>query len=149
MDDTKRKILTGLDKITKNDMIDDVIDDLKEFGQAKKVTVLYDRKTAKVSDYILQEDSDKEAFEDEIATQEPLLDLLVELLSYQSHSILGAVLKAHRTALDMAQIDVAEALGVNLRSYQKWEGGERIPDGRNMLALIKLLKISDKWQNIN
>jgi DNA-binding transcriptional regulator YiaG len=48
-------------------------------------------------------------------------------------------LRAIRAAIEISQREMAELLGVDLRTYQRWEGGERgIPGPVVLLARIRL-----------
>ena len=51
------------------------------------------------------------------------------------------VLKFYRNRMDITQQKLAEAVGVQLRTYQKWEKGETIPDGYNLIKLMNYLNI--------
>lgn len=51
---------------------------------------------------------------------------------------LSDILKAQRTAHDMTQEQVAEALGVSRQAVSKWESGAAEPSTSNLLALAKL-----------
>lgn len=46
------------------------------------------------------------------------------------------VLKLQRKYLGMTQQEVADAIGANVRTYQKWESGETQPDSYYLLRLI-------------
>lgn len=52
-------------------------------------------------------------------------------------------LKQARIEHKLKQSDVAFAIGTSVRTYQKWESGETIPDGHNLLRLMNWLNISD------
>ena len=52
-------------------------------------------------------------------------------------------LKDKRKQLKMTQQEVAEAVGANVRTYQKWENGETTPDGHYLIRLLNWLDISD------
>lgn len=52
-------------------------------------------------------------------------------------------LKAKRKQLKMTQQEVAEAVGANVRTYQKWENGETTPDGHYLIRLLNWLDIPD------
>lgn len=52
-------------------------------------------------------------------------------------------LKQARIEHKLKQSDVALAIGTSVRTYQKWESGETIPDGHNLLRLMNWLNISD------
>ena len=52
-------------------------------------------------------------------------------------------LKTKRKAMKLNQKEVADAIGANVRTYQKWENGETIPDGYNLLKLMNWLNLSD------
>ena len=52
-------------------------------------------------------------------------------------------LKIKRKAMKLNQKEVADAIGANVRTYQKWENGETIPDGYNLLKLMNWLNLSD------
>ena len=51
------------------------------------------------------------------------------------------VLKKYRNGLHMTQREVAEAVGANVRTYQKWESGETQPDSYYLLRLVNWLNI--------
>lgn len=51
------------------------------------------------------------------------------------------VLKQFRTKRKFTQQQVADAVGVQLRTYQKWEKGEVKPDGYNLIRLMNFLNI--------
>lgn len=53
------------------------------------------------------------------------------------------ILKDKRKQLKMTQQEVAEAVGANVRTYQKWENGETTPDGHYLIRLLNWLDISD------
>ena len=53
------------------------------------------------------------------------------------------ILKDKRKQLKMTQQEVAEAVGANVRTYQKWEDGETTPDGHYLIRLLNWLDISD------
>ena len=53
------------------------------------------------------------------------------------------VLRYERNRLNYSQAKVAEAIGTSVRTYQKWESGDTIPDGHNLLRLMNFLDISD------
>ena len=50
-------------------------------------------------------------------------------------------LKFYRNQIDITQQKLADAVGVQLRTYQKWEKGETIPDGYNLIKLMNYLNI--------
>lgn len=50
-------------------------------------------------------------------------------------------LKFFRKQIDITQQALADAVGVQLRTYQKWEKGETIPDGYNLIRLMNYLNI--------
>ena len=43
----------------------------------------------------------------------------------------------------MTQKEVADAIGANVRTYQKWESGESVPDGHFLLRLMNWLQIDN------
>lgn len=51
-------------------------------------------------------------------------------------------LKYYRNRINITQQVLADAVGVQLRTYQKWEKGETIPDGYNLIKLMNYLNIS-------
>ena len=55
---------------------------------------------------------------------------------------LGEVLRARRTACNMTQEFVAEALGVSRQAVSKWEQGAADPSTSNLLGLAKLYGVS-------
>ena len=50
-------------------------------------------------------------------------------------------LKYYRNRLNVTQQELAEAIGVQIRTYQKWEKGDTIPDGYNLIRLMNYLDI--------
>lgn len=58
------------------------------------------------------------------------------------------VLKERREALGYTQQEVADAIGANIRTYQKWEYGNTQPDGYYLLRLMNWLDISDVQETI-
>ena len=50
-------------------------------------------------------------------------------------------LKFYRNQINITQQKLADAVGVQLRTYQKWEKGETIPDGYNLIKLMNYLNI--------
>ena len=50
-------------------------------------------------------------------------------------------LKYYRNRLDLTQQELSDAVGVQLRTYQKWEKGDTIPDGYNLIRLMNYLDI--------
>lgn len=57
------------------------------------------------------------------------------------------VLKEKRQELKMTQKEVAEAVGANIRTYQKWESGETQPDSYYLIRLLNWLDI-DNLENV-
>ena len=53
------------------------------------------------------------------------------------------MIKERRKALGYTQHEVAEAVGSNTRTYQKWENGETIPDGYYLLRILNWLNITN------
>lgn len=51
------------------------------------------------------------------------------------------ILKVARSRMNITQKELAEAVGVQLRTYQKWEKGDTIPDGYNLIRLMNYLNI--------
>lgn len=51
------------------------------------------------------------------------------------------LIKRRREALNLRQMDVAEALGVDRSTVASWETGRASPEARLILPLAKLLKI--------
>ena len=57
-------------------------------------------------------------------------------------SLNGVVfVKFYRNEIGLTQQTLADAVGVQLRTYQKWEKGETIPDGYNLIKLMNYLNI--------
>ena len=52
-------------------------------------------------------------------------------------------LRTFRKACDMTQQELADAIGASVRTYQKWEKGETVPDGHNLLRLMNWLQIDN------
>lgn len=53
------------------------------------------------------------------------------------------VIKERRNELGLTQKNVADALEISVRTYQKWESGETIPDGYSLLKLMNWLNLPD------
>ena len=53
------------------------------------------------------------------------------------------VIKKRRNELRYTQKAVAEAVGSNTRTYQKWENGETVPDGYYLLRILNWLDITN------
>ncbi len=55
-------------------------------------------------------------------------------------------LQEFRKKAGYTQVQVADAIGANVRTYQKWENGTTTPDCQNMIRLMNWLDISDvQW----
>lgn len=52
-------------------------------------------------------------------------------------------LKFFRKQRGMTQKEVADAIGANVRTYQKWESGDSTPDGHYLLRIMNWLDIQD------
>lgn len=52
-------------------------------------------------------------------------------------------LKEFRVARGFTQKEVADAIGANVRTYQKWESNNSIPDGHYLLRIMNWLQIED------
>lgn len=50
-------------------------------------------------------------------------------------------LKYYRNELNFKQQEIADAIGVQIRTYQKWEKGDTVPDGYNLIRLMNYLNI--------
>lgn len=59
------------------------------------------------------------------------------------------VLKTYRKKLGFTQQQVADNIKVQLRTYQKWESGETVPDGYNLIRLMNLFDISSVQEFVN
>ncbi|MCM1439790.1 MAG: helix-turn-helix domain-containing protein [Roseburia sp.] len=53
----------------------------------------------------------------------------------------NSTLKKYRKRAELTQQNVADSIGVQLRTYQKWEKGEVKPDGYNLIRLMNYLNI--------
>lgn len=53
----------------------------------------------------------------------------------------NSVLKYYRGKAKLTQQNVADAIDVQLRTYQKWENGDTTPDGYNLIRLMNYLNI--------
>lgn len=53
----------------------------------------------------------------------------------------NSTLKKFRKQAGLTQQAVADSIGIQVRTYQKWEKGEVIPDGFNLIRLMNLLDI--------
>lgn len=51
------------------------------------------------------------------------------------------IIKMRRKGLRYTQEDVAKAIGVQIRTYQKWESGATTPDGYNLIRIMNYLDI--------
>ena len=54
-----------------------------------------------------------------------------------------AIFKTKREQLKFTQQYIADAIQTSVRTYQKWENGETIPDGNNVIRLMNILDIDD------
>lgn len=54
-------------------------------------------------------------------------------------------LKAARNSAELTQQNVADALGLTLRSYQKYESGMTEPCLHNLVSLAVVLGVSTDW----
>lgn len=61
----------------------------------------------------------------------------------QTMSFNYKLLKKRRKELKYTQQQVADAVGSNIRTYQKWENGETNPDGYYLLRILNWLDISN------
>ena len=61
----------------------------------------------------------------------------------QTMSFKNKMIKERRKALGYTQHEVAEAVGSNTRTYQKWENGETVPDGYYLLRILNWLNITN------
>ena len=52
-------------------------------------------------------------------------------------------LKEFRVARGFTQKEMADAIGANVRTYQKWEGKNSTPDGHYLLRIMNWLQIDD------
>ena len=52
-------------------------------------------------------------------------------------------LKNLRIERGLTQLELAEAIGASVRTYQKWESGLTTPDGANLIRLMNWLEIYD------
>jgi len=53
------------------------------------------------------------------------------------------VLKEYREACNLTQKQLAEAIDVSVRTYQKWEAGSTMPDCHNLIRIMNWLGIDD------
>ncbi|ULO06260.1 helix-turn-helix transcriptional regulator [Paenibacillus sp. 19GGS1-52] len=65
----------------------------------------------------------------------------------------SSALKYERSNAELSQKQVAEMIGISVRTYQKWESGETTPDSQNLLRLMNVLDITDtkyltKWIDV-
>lgn len=58
----------------------------------------------------------------------------------------GQLIKSVRTELKLTQREMAELLGVALRTYESWESGRYLPSGQH---LMDILLLRAKSRNIN
>src|SRR5690554_6171832 len=58
--------------------------------------------------------------------------------------VLGTLIKERRQLLYLTQTQLAEKMEVDIRTIQKWEAGDRTPDAKNILKLIKLLELNQE-----
>lgn len=56
--------------------------------------------------------------------------------------LFNELLRGARENLKLTQSEVAARIGVELQSYQRYEYGERIPDGKTMIKLVRLLNLN-------
>lgn len=50
-------------------------------------------------------------------------------------------IRRYRKVMKFTQEEVAKAIGVQVRTYQKWESGETTPDGYNLIRIMNYLDI--------
>lgn len=50
-------------------------------------------------------------------------------------------LRHHRALAGLTQTELAERVGVNLRTFQRWEDAERTPYKRHLLSLARALNV--------
>ena len=62
--------------------------------------------------------------------------LLTRLMDFDN-----STLKKFRERAGLTQQLVADSIGIQVRTYQKWEKGEAKPDGYNLIRLMNLLDI--------
>lgn len=55
---------------------------------------------------------------------------------------IGAKIRLRRKLLKLTQEDLAELVGVARQTVSAWERGSFVPDGENLIALARVLKIS-------
>jgi|SRR5690554_135475 len=56
--------------------------------------------------------------------------------------LFNELLRGARENLNLTQSEVAARIGVELQSYQRYEYGSRIPDGKTMVKLVRLLNLN-------
>ena len=66
---------------------------------------------------------------------------IIEDKNKTTNSKIGSVLKAYRIANELSQQAVSDKIGVNIRTYQKWEAGDQMPNAKDLFKMIKLLEI--------
>lgn len=65
---------------------------------------------------------------------------------YQGPGLLtidNEAIKYHRKYNNLTQKEVADIIEVSLRTYQKWEAGQTIPDGNSIIRLLQLFNITN------
>ena len=60
----------------------------------------------------------------------------------KSMEFYSGAFKCYRKKFNYTQQQVSDSIGIQLRTYQKWEGGETIPDGYNLIRLMNLFNIN-------
>lgn len=93
--------------------------------------------------------TDDDSIDDEVSEEDETLEDDEPLMWRQIYAgpqtmeFNNKALKDYRIVRGMTQSEVAEAIGASVRTYQKWERGDSIPDGHYLLRLMNWLQIED------
>lgn len=121
-------------------LIDEVCEDIVEYQNKNEPIALF-LIDGQVEDYDVIRDNKIIKYSDEEVIESTLVYFLFHLISAYEKTKLGAYLKANRAGEDLTLKALAEKVGVDIRTIQKWEAEERLPDSKNMFALIRELKL--------
>lgn len=62
-------------------------------------------------------------------------------------SIKGEAIKYYRQLNKLTQKEIADSINTSIRTYQKWEAGQAVPDGNALIKLMQVLNV-DKPQSL-
>lgn len=101
-------------------------------------------RTIEKNDYIELNYFEDDEYEDTIITfYGPEAKKIIANDLYNNNAIALAIKEA-RIKNTLTQKELAEKMEVDIRTIQKWEAGDRTPDAKNILKLIKLLELNQE-----